>query len=72
MSERRGFLRRGADDGPKASVRELLPYLFPKKGLLAGALVLSVFGAVTSLVQPLLVQQIITAVQDSEPLTWLP
>ncbi len=73
MSERRGFLRRAKDDdGPKASVRELLPYLFPKRGLLAGALVLSVLGAVTSLVQPLLVQQIITAVQDSEPLTWLP
>ncbi|WP_231945038.1 ABC transporter ATP-binding protein [Agrococcus jejuensis] len=73
MSERRGFLRRPKQDGgPTASVRELLPYLFPKKGLLAGALVLSVLGAVTSLVQPLLVQQIITAVQDSEPLRWLP
>ncbi|MFC7431193.1 MULTISPECIES: ABC transporter ATP-binding protein [unclassified Agrococcus] len=73
MSERRGPLRRAKDDGgPKASVRELLPYLFPKKGLLAGALVLSVLGAVTSLVQPLLVQQIITAVQASEPLRWLP
>ncbi len=73
MSERRGLRRRASqDDGPKASVKELLPYLFPKKGLLAGALVLSVLGAVTSLVQPLLVQQIITAVQESEPLRWLP
>ncbi|QCR18602.1 ABC transporter ATP-binding protein [Agrococcus sp. SGAir0287] len=72
MSERRGFLRRPKDDGPKASVRELLPYLFPKRGLLAGALVLSVLGAATSLAQPLLVQQIITAVQESQPLRWLP
>lgn len=72
MSEQRGLFSRRKDDGPRASVKELLPYLFPKKGLLAGALVLSVFGAATSLVQPLLVQQIITAVQESQPLSWLP
>ncbi|MFP5252065.1 MAG: ABC transporter ATP-binding protein [Actinomycetes bacterium] len=73
MSERRGiFGRRRGDDGPRASVRELLPYLFPKKGLLAGAIVLSVLGASFSLAQPALAQELIARVERSEPLAWLP
>lgn len=64
--------RRGADDGPRASVRELLPYLAVHKGLLTGALVLSVVGAATSLAQPLLVQQLIGQVQAAAPLGFLP
>jgi ABC-type multidrug transport system fused ATPase/permease subunit len=73
MSERRGiFRRRGGDDGPQASVRELLPYLFPKKGLLGGALALSLLGAGLSLAQPALAQELIARVEDSRPLAWLP
>ena len=60
--------RRGADDGPRASVRDLLPYLFPKKGLLAGAIVLSVLGAGFALAQPALAQQLIARVEQTEPL----
>ena len=73
MSERRGmFGRRRGDDGPRASLRELLPYLFPKKGLLAGAIVLSVVGAAFALAQPALVQELIARVEDTRPLEWLP
>lgn len=65
--------RRGAEqEGPRASLRELLPYLVVHRGLLAGALVLSVVGAATSLAQPVLVQRVIDAVQASTPLGILP
>ncbi|WP_026373652.1 ABC transporter ATP-binding protein [Agrococcus lahaulensis] len=72
MSERRGMLRRRGDDGPRASVRELMPYLFPKKGLLAGAIALSVLGAAFALAQPLMAQELIARVEQSRPLEWLP
>ncbi|MCH1882252.1 ABC transporter ATP-binding protein [Agrococcus sp. ARC_14] len=74
MSERRGLFgrRRAGDDGPRAGVKELLPYLFPKKGLLTGAIVLSVFGAAFALAQPVLVQEVIARVEDTQPLEWLP
>lgn len=72
MSERRRFGRGAKQDGPRANLRELLPYLFPKKGLLIGAIALSFVGAATSLLQPVLVQQVIDAVQRSQPLGWLP
>ncbi|MET4099330.1 ABC-type multidrug transport system fused ATPase/permease subunit [Agrococcus sp. UYP10] len=74
MSERRGMFgrRRRDDDGPRASVRELLPYLFPKKGLLVGAIVLSVVGAGFALAQPALAQELIARVEQSRPLEWLP
>ncbi len=73
MSERRRRPgRRGPEDGPRASVRELLPYLFPKKGLLAGAIVLSVVGAGFSLAQPALAQLLIGRVEQAQPLGWLP
>lgn len=64
--------RRTADDGPRASVRELLPYLAVNRALLIGALVLSVVGAATSLLQPVLVQQVIGRVQESTALGLLP
>ncbi|WAC65210.1 ABC transporter ATP-binding protein [Agrococcus sp. SL85] len=73
MSERRGpFGRRRGDEGPRASVRELLPYLFPRKDLLAGAIVLSVLGAAAALAQPALAQELIARVERSSPLEWLP
>ncbi len=64
--------RRRDDDGPRASVRELLPYLFPKKGLLVGAIVLSVLGAGFALAQPALAQELIARVEQSRPLEGLP
>ena len=52
-ARRRG---RGAPaDGPRATFRQLLPFLFEHKRTLVVVAVLSVFGAATSLVQPLLV-----------------
>lgn len=64
--------RRTADDGPRATLRELLPYLAVRRGLLVAALALSAVGAATSLAQPLLVQQVIERVQATTPLGWLP
>ncbi|MEV4735851.1 MULTISPECIES: ABC transporter ATP-binding protein [unclassified Microbacterium] len=71
-SRRRG---RGApQDGPRATFRQLLPFLFEHKRTLIVVAVLSVFGAATSLVQPLLVGQVIEAVQSNAGigiLVWL-
>ena len=69
--------RRGRDaqhDGPRATFRQLLPFLFEHKRTLVVVAVLSVFGAATSLVQPLLVGQVIEAVQSGGTLgilVWL-
>jgi len=66
---------RGAQqDGPRATFRQLLPFLFEHKRTLIVVAVLSVFGAATSLVQPLLVGQVIEAVQSEQTigiLVWL-
>ncbi|GAA1238717.1 ATP-binding cassette subfamily B protein [Microbacterium phyllosphaerae] len=63
-SRRRG---RGApQDGPRATFRQLLPFLFEHKRTLIVVAVLSVFGAAASLAQPLLVGQVIEAVQSEE------
>ncbi|MGV8883900.1 MAG: ABC transporter ATP-binding protein [Rhodoglobus sp.] len=55
--------RPAKDDGPRASFRQLLPYLLERRGILVAAIVLSVIGAATSLVQPLLVSQVIGVVE---------
>lgn len=60
------------DDGPKASLRELLPYLFVRRGLFVSAIALSLVGAFTSLIQPLIVQHLIGQVEQQNPLGWLP
>ncbi|WP_375389870.1 ABC transporter ATP-binding protein, partial [uncultured Amnibacterium sp.] len=65
---RRGFLRRSRDEGPRARFRDLLPYLTEHRGALTVVIVLSVIGAALSLAQPLLVQQIVTRVQQAQPL----
>lgn len=54
------------DTGPKAKFSQLTPYLFEHKAALAVAVVLSLIGAVVSLAQPLVVGQVITAVQNGE------
>ena len=55
-----------APRGPRASLRELLPYLFEQRRLLVVALVLGLVAAVASLVQPPLLGQIITRVTSDE------
>jgi ATP-binding cassette subfamily B protein len=59
---------RPKDDGPRAKFSELLPYLAEHKRILAVVIALSVVAAGASLVQPLLVSQVITAVQADKPL----
>jgi ABC-type multidrug transport system fused ATPase/permease subunit len=61
--------RRGAPvEGPRASFRQLLPYLSEHKAVLSVVIVLSVLGAAASLAQPLLVSQVITLVEAGDPL----
>ncbi|WP_404472811.1 ABC transporter ATP-binding protein [Microbacterium aerolatum] len=68
-TRRRG---RGApQDGPRANFRQLLPFLFEHKRTLIIVAVLSVVGAATSLVQPLLVGQVIISVQAGDTLSLL-
>ncbi|WP_288871730.1 ABC transporter ATP-binding protein [uncultured Microbacterium sp.] len=71
-ARRRG---RGAQpEGPRATFRQLLPFLFEHKRTLIVVAILSVVGAATSLVQPLLVGQVIEAVQSDTGigiLVWL-
>ena len=69
---RRGRLGRAKpEDGPRASFRQLLPFLFEHKSVLVLVAVLSIFGAVATLAQPLVVGQVIERVQQNEPLGWL-
>ncbi len=68
--------RRGRRDaeGPRASVRQLLPFLREHTRALVVVAVLSILGAGATLVQPLLVGQVIARVQESVPLgalVWL-
>jgi ABC-type multidrug transport system fused ATPase/permease subunit len=56
------------DDGPRATFRQLLPYLFEHKKVLSVVIGLSILGAAASLAQPLLVSQVITVVQHTGPL----
>jgi ABC-type multidrug transport system fused ATPase/permease subunit len=62
------FGRPQKDDGPRASFRQLLPYLLEHKRVLVIVIALSVLGAGTSLGQPLLVSQVIARVQKNQPL----
>ena len=54
------------DKGPKAKFSQLFPYLAEHKGALWVAVVLSIVGAAVSLAQPLVVGQVITAVQKGQ------
>ncbi len=73
-SPTRGRRRGATHEGPRATFRQLLPFLFEHKRTLIVVAILSVIGAATSLVQPLLVGQVIDAVQNGETLgilVWL-
>jgi ABC-type multidrug transport system fused ATPase/permease subunit len=63
---RRGFGKK--DDGPRAKFTQLLPYLTEHRRILSLVIGLSVVGAAASLAQPLVVQQVIVAVQKSNAL----
>jgi ATP-binding cassette subfamily B protein len=65
---RRGLGRRRPPEGPRATFRQLLPYLFEHKRVMAVIIVLSVLGAAASLGQPLLVQRVIAVVEQGDPL----
>ncbi|MCL9665171.1 ABC transporter ATP-binding protein/permease [Curtobacterium albidum] len=63
--------RRKPSEGPRASFGRLLTYLFENKPAMAVIIVLSVLGAGASLAQPLLVNQVVTAVQRGQTLSIL-
>ena len=66
---RRGlFGRRAPDGGPRASFRQLLPYLAEHRRVLAVVVALSLLGAGASLLQPLLVSQVIGFVEKGQAL----
>jgi ATP-binding cassette subfamily B protein len=65
--------RRGSDstkdDGPKAKFSQLWPYLMEHKPALWVAVALSILGAIVNLGQPLIVGQLIDAVQKKQDVT---
>ncbi|PYY58945.1 ABC transporter ATP-binding protein [Curtobacterium sp. MCSS17_011] len=65
------FARPKTSDGPRATFGRLLSYLFENKPAMVVIIVLSILGAGASLAQPLLVNQVITAVQQGDTLSTL-
>jgi ATP-binding cassette subfamily B protein len=68
---RRSSTSQRASRGPRASLGQLIPYLFEQRKLLGLALVLGIIAAVASLVQPVLLGQIISRVEAGLSLEWL-
>lgn len=66
---RRGAAARNDKNAPKATFKQLWPYLLQHKKALTLAAVLSLIGAGLSLAQPLLTGQIISAVQKQQDAT---
>lgn len=62
------FARQPADSGPRATFRQLLPYLFEHKRALGVVIALSILGAAASLGQPVLVGEVIKVVRAGQPL----
>lgn len=67
-SPRRRGRRSGSESGPRASLTQLLPYVFEHKPVVALIVVLSIAGAAATLAQPLLVGQVIERVQNEQAL----
>ncbi|MCD5347852.1 ABC transporter ATP-binding protein [Agromyces sp. S2-1-8] len=66
------FGRRGEQPpGPRATFRQLLPFIFEHRPVLIWVAVLSVVGALASLAQPLLVSRVITVVEAGDSLGWI-
>ncbi|UOQ61925.1 ABC transporter ATP-binding protein/permease [Leucobacter rhizosphaerae] len=68
---RRPESRGPAPRGPRATIRQLIPYLFEQRKLLVIAIALGLVAAVASLVQPPLLGQIISRVETGLPLAGL-
>ena len=60
--------RSAKGDGPRASLRQLLPFVFEHKKTVVVVAILSVLAAAATLAQPLVVGQVIERVQQSAPL----
>ena len=60
-----------AQRGPRASLKQLIPYLFEQRRLLVLALVLGLVAAAASLAQPLILGQLITRVESGDALDTL-
>ena len=56
-ARRNPFARPTKTDGPRASFRQLLPFIFEHRPVLIWVAALSIVGAFASLAQPLLVSQ---------------
>ncbi|MFK4729954.1 ABC transporter ATP-binding protein [Agromyces mediolanus] len=65
------FGRRETPPGPRATFRQLLPFVFEHRPVLVWVAILSIIGALASLAQPLLVSQVITVVEAGDPLGWI-
>ncbi|WIB25390.1 ABC transporter ATP-binding protein [Curtobacterium sp. MCSS17_015] len=65
------FARPKPTDGPRATFGRLLSYLFENKPAMVVIIVLSILGAAASLAQPLLVNQVVTAVQEGTGMSTL-
>ncbi|PZE85028.1 ABC transporter ATP-binding protein [Curtobacterium sp. MCBD17_032] len=65
------FARPKPTDGPRATFGRLLSYLFENKPAMVVIIVLSILGAAASLAQPLLVNQVVTAVQQGTGMSTL-
>ncbi|HPM51775.1 MAG TPA: ABC transporter ATP-binding protein [Rhodoglobus sp.] len=70
-TSRRSPFSRTPDDGPRAKLSQLWPYLAEHRGILSVVVALSILAAAASLAQPLLVSQVITVVQAGNPLGML-
>lgn len=73
-SRSRNPFSRPKDDGPRASLKQLLPYIFEHRSILIVVVILSVIGAAASLAQPLIVSQVIGVVEAGKSLgnlAWL-
>jgi ABC-type multidrug transport system fused ATPase/permease subunit len=68
---RRSQATSGADEGPRATFRQLLPFLTEHRRVLSVVIALSMLGALTGLAQPLLVAQVISAVESGAALQGL-
>ncbi|MEN9706787.1 MAG: hypothetical protein RIS31_353, partial [Actinomycetota bacterium] len=66
---RRGAPTNGKDEGPKAKFSQLWPYLMEHKPALWLAVILSIIGAGVNLGQPIIVGQLIDAVQKKQDVT---
>jgi len=65
------FTRPRKDDGPRATFRQLLPYILEHRGVMIGVALLSIIAAAFTLVQPLMIGQVIERVEAQDPLGWL-